>query len=141
MQVLHNGSAPASQAGCVGSIPITCSSSSQATYGLRRFLLHKIRLRLLRCSSLSSANASLVCVRIKGQKDIAEKLGDVFFGIQGMLSGNRFAGFPSTVGLRPAGRISRPHCDAARGSSCICRAHVAANTYFIALRQNTGVRV
>ena len=89
MQVLHNGSAPASQAGCVGSIPITCSSSSQATYGLRRFLLHKIRLRLLRCSSLSSANASLVCVRIKGQKDIAEKLGDVFFGIQGMLSGNR----------------------------------------------------
>ena len=40
MQVLHNGSAPASQAGCVGSIPITCS-----------------------------------------KKDIAEKLGDVFFGI------------------------------------------------------------
>ena len=49
-----------------------------------------------------------------------------------MLSGNRFAGFPSTVWLRPAGRISRPHCDASRGSTCICQAHVLTNTNSIA---------
>ena len=49
MQVLHNGSAPASQAGCVGSIPITCSKKDG---------VEKTRHRLFWYSGMLSGNRS-----------------------------------------------------------------------------------
>lgn len=39
LQVLHNGSAPASQAGCVGSIPITCSKNKGQSLDWPLFLV------------------------------------------------------------------------------------------------------
>ena len=52
-------------------------------------------------------------------------------GARNDLSGNRFAGFPSTTQAPRCGAVSRHFCGNARGSTCICQAHVLTNTYSI----------